>query len=198
MTCVEIRDPRPDRARSRGLLFLASLLVLMSTAPELRSQQAVPPMPLSPGARVRVSVRLDSPAVVGGVYSPTRTKNRVLVGSLASADSAALLIHSERGDSARVPFAAVSRLEGSRGPGACRGGMRRVGCVVGLGVAGALAGGLVGAAMGKATQPDDCFECYNVIAGGALGGLLGGTVGTIAGALVGRERWQRVPLRSSP
>jgi hypothetical protein len=155
-------------------------------------------MPLSPGARVRVSVRLDVPAAVGGVYGPARTKTRVIVGSLASADSAALLIRPERGDPARVPLAAVSRLEGSRGPGACRGGMRRAGCVVGLGVAGALAGGLVGAVVGKTTQPNDCFECYNVIAGGALGVLVGGTVGIIAGALVGRERWQRVQLRSLP
>ena len=198
MTCIEIRTPRPGRATARGPRFLASLLLMLSTAPELRSQEAVHPVPLSPGARVRVSVRLDAPAVVGGVYGPALTKNRVLVGSLAAADTSALLIRPERGDPARVPFAAVSRLEESRGPGACRGGLRRVGCVVGLGVAGALAGGLVGGAMGKATQPKDCFECYHVIAGSALGGLIGGTVGSIAGALVGRERWERVPLRSSP
>jgi hypothetical protein len=43
MTCVEIRNSRPGRVRSRGRLFLASLLVVISTAPELRSQQAVPP-----------------------------------------------------------------------------------------------------------------------------------------------------------
>jgi hypothetical protein len=86
-----------------------------------------------------------------------------------------------------VPLATVQLLEISRGRDRVRGP------TYGMGI-GAVVIGTLFAATNSNPSPCD-YVCLTVPQAFALGAVLGIIPGTVVGALIGKERWERIPLR---
>jgi len=128
------------------------------------------PLPLEPGARVRIT------APDCGAQKQAATFETLSGGMLVL-------------DSTNCPLASVTRLELHTG--------RRVSAAraLGLPALGLLAGGVAGGLVGYST----CAPCDYEMEGLApfFGAVLGGGVGFVTGLVVGllpRDRWQTVPL----
>jgi len=130
---------------------------------------------LEPGTRVRVEAPRCVPYPVEG--------------TIVSRRGDALRIERSRGNAVTVPIATLTRVEVSRGrsrlAGALRGGLWGAAAGLGVGVVSVVASnGCVG------DCSDEPSDREYLLATPAAGALLGAGVG----ALIGRERWERVPL----
>jgi len=149
-------------------------LLLLAAPAAAAAQQAAP---VVPGERVRVRV-----APSGRHYT----------GNLAALRSDTLILDAPRRRSLSLPLGSVVGLERSRGPGRCRSrpGARLSRVALGT-VTGALLGGVI------SYQATKCTECDSSGIGMLLGVPAGATLGLVVGAVVGGERWERVPVPGS-
>jgi hypothetical protein len=119
--------------------------------------------------------------------------NRVrVVGTLASIDSATIIVRRENGESVTVPRQPGTRLDVSAGPGLCSGGRRSNCVVIGL-LGGAAVGVLAGIPMtnGSRCGGENGLPCgFIYLAAVPLGAL----VGTMVGLTVGDEHWHHAEL----
>jgi hypothetical protein len=154
----------------RQTLLLLALPVFALPIGALPAQET---LTLTPGARVRVSAPdlLGPGALIGNVVA---LRGDTLVVRKADAGAAGL----------HLPLARVERLEVSRGRRS-----RGTGAALGF-----LVGAAVGAAYGEAGHPGlghtDISEGGETAIYAGVGGLLGAAIG----AVLGGERWKRVPL----
>ena len=157
--------------RSIALTLAAALLTPCATL----GAQAVP---LSPGARVRVT-------------TPSEPHARQ-VGTLIAVGADSIHLRRDgRADSLSIPLAQVTAIELSQGQRT----QGRRGMGIGF-LAGAGFGVLIGLADGD--DPPENFIQFSAaekaMLGGAVLGAVGGVVGGVAGLASRTERWQRVPL----
>lgn len=192
----------------RRALF-AALLASLCTAGSLAAQGE---LAVAPGARVRVYVpTLYNRQEVAGL-------SRWHVGTVGAIDSGAVTLQEEGGTEFRIPFSAVRRFEVSRGAVTASQAMRlgaRKGALFGAGTGAAALGILYGVnKLGDVFQKENCpFETGDcepldnagtglfrpswsnlgkmTAIGGAAGALLGVAIGS-----TGRERWERVHVRT--
>ncbi len=153
---------------------------------QLGTLNAQEPPVLAPGVRVRV-VRPDPGCGAPGAFWCRRWK---VVGTLASVDSLAVVVHDEDGRSKSVPRVTGIELDVSQGPGFC-GGRRRVRCVGAGLIGGAALGTLYGAIWAHAHRTsctEDCGLVYLVSV------PIGAALGTLFGAVAGGEHWTATAL----
>jgi hypothetical protein len=158
--------------------MLSVLLFLPAPRSHVHAQVTSSPPDLSAGSRIRVT---------------TSPPSRRLTGTLVTIGNDSLTLAVGKRDTVRVPLAAVTRLEESRGrranhaKGALIGG--GVGLVLGLGL-GAVADGL----RNIGCESPSCDNPSNLGGALAVGGLAGAAVGAGTGALLAGafkgERWQ--------
>jgi hypothetical protein len=148
------------------------LLVAVSFQP-LASVVAQPPAELTPGTRVR----LRAPGVLTDRYT----------GTVLSRTGDTLVVTGRAGASVRIPFAALTSLEVSRGKSRSRGALR--GAASGAPIGG-VALGLVGDDPAGQSAVGGRAEAVGA------GVLAGGLWGALIGAIVGAERWERYDLRA--
>jgi hypothetical protein len=159
----------------RGMVAGLMFFIASATAAPLGAQ-----VMLQPGAKVRIT-------------APTAGVERFQGTVIATGDT----IDVARGDArVRVPAAAVTRLELSRGKGRLAGAGR-----------GALWGGGIGLALGAITsgQRDEYADCddlepfvecdpYSTGEWLAINTVGGAAWGALIGAIVGKERWDVIPV----
>jgi hypothetical protein len=156
----------------------------------IRAQDSIS---LVPGARVRVRTPEPDCENPKTSFCP----RRLVIGTLASIDSATIVLQDENGAVVRMSRVPDTRLDLSTGRGAC--GYHRARCV-GLGflggaAAGALAGFVSVVSQGgpKACGENLCELIYLVTI------PIGAVAGAIVGGVVGGEHWHTVdpPVRVS-
>ena len=158
--------------RMIGLILLASVAAGPLVAQDAR---------LVPGARVRVTLRVEAPA-----------RAAPLVGVVMDATRDSLRMRTEHGPTWASPWAAVDELEVS-------GGKHVSGKRVLFGALLGTAGGIgAGALIGSVTDTCDdtfCLKELDIAMAGVAGGLVGLVAGTTVGILWRAERWEpaRVP-----
>lgn len=144
-----------------------TVLALLMTLP---LAQATPVSPLTPGTRVRVTVREAS-------------GERTVTGPLRTFDSQALTLTSNGARHVSLPRSTITKIEVSRGH------RRRVG-------EGALVGAVAGLAVFALIEASCTGECEPAenraaLAAGAV--AVGAVAGAGVGALARSERWEPVP-----
>ena len=155
--------------RAAGLTLVALSLHLspLTLGAQSRSQ-------LTAGARVRVAA---SPRIGW------------ITGTVASADSARLILRAARGAAQdTVPFTSVEALEVSRGR------PWQVRTVVGA-LGGCVLGGVIGALIGAGYADGGGDTGAGAALGASVGCAAWALLGGAAGALTARERWRAVPIR---
>ncbi len=116
-----------------------------------------------------------------------RTRDVLVVGTVAAQRGDTLFLWTERHHTVPVPFATWGRLEISHGVHGH--------ALKGLGL-GLLAGAVVGGAIGAAVEPDELLgRGVNILAGVVLGSGGGALIGLGVGASIRSERWQPVSAR---
>ena len=134
----------------------------------------------------------DTLAVAARVRARVAPSGQAYTGSIAALRNDTLVLDRGQRGVLAVPLASVVQLERSRGPGWCR---RRPGARLGCIALGIVSGAVIGGVISyQATKCDDCdLSGIGVI----FGVPVGAGVGLIVGALVGGERWERVPVPGS-
>ena len=148
--------------------WLVVLLVL-----PVASASAQPLSELAPGARVRV----QAPGIVAGRYTGTvlsRTADTLVVASSAAA-------------AVRVPIAALTSVEVSRGRSRSRGALKGVAWGAPIGLA-------VGLLLGAAASGDEFADGGSRSEFVAASIFSGALWGVIIGAIAGSERWDQYEL----
>jgi hypothetical protein len=158
----------------RGILAGTMLMVAGAIAAPLDAQ-----VTLQPGAKVRIT-------------APTAGVERFQGTVIAAGDT----VDVARGDArVRVPAAAVTRLELSRGrsrlAGAARGATWGAGIGLGLGALTTSQRGTYGSGTCRYSLPGEC-EPYTTGEWLAMSTASGAIWGALIGAIVGRERWDTI------
>jgi hypothetical protein len=156
--------------------FTPLFLLLVLGAP-LGAQSAQPMGELHPGARVR----LDAPGVVSDKFTGTVLSSSADTFTVANPSTVAVT----------VPMAHITSLEVSRGKSRSAGAVRGLmwGLPIGLALGIPYSGG---------GQKQGCSTCDSPAAIVAYTGIAGAVWGAGIGALIGREKWVRLQLRSQP
>lgn len=163
----------------RGIAPLLSSGALLALLLGLATPQASAAQHLETSLSRGLRIRVLAPAVAGN-----RLAGRV---EAVSSDSLALV---HRDTTLWISWASVQALDVSRGK------RRALGALQGAGV-GALIGGITMACVAAASHDPEHSEWTrgaDAAIGFAVGGLMGAWSGAAVGVMVGRERWERIPV----